>query len=127
MTTFNIPRDLLLTSNQRHHWTKRSRATKTLRAMGYHITKQARLKPMQRARLIVTVAWPNRRRRDVSNLAPTIKALVDGSVDAGILIDDNDKYLVGPDLRVAETLCGKQFAATLTFDWQALADGESAA
>ncbi len=39
------------------------------------------------------------RMRDVSNLQPTAKAILDGIVDSGLLADDDDKHVVGPDLR----------------------------
>jgi len=38
------------------------------------------------------------RRRDTGNLYPTVKALVDGFVDAGVLADDCDGVLYGPHL-----------------------------
>ena len=37
--------------------------------------------------------WPTHHRRDSSNYLPTIKAAVDGLVDAGILTDDNDTHV----------------------------------
>lgn len=37
--------------------------------------------------------WHDARRRDTSNLLPTIKAAVDGLVDAGVLPDDSDRYV----------------------------------
>jgi hypothetical protein len=54
----------------------------------------------QRARIVITVRFPDLRRRDVSNLYPYVaKPLVDGLVDARVLPDDDDLHLVGPDLR----------------------------
>ena len=54
----------------------------------------------ERARLVITFRYPDRKRRDVGNLYSYVaKALVDGCVDAGLLPDDSDRYLVGPDLR----------------------------
>lgn len=72
----------------------------------------------RRAHLTVYVAWPNRRRRDVANLMPTFKPLIDGAVDAGVLPDDNDEYLTGPDPRVLDSLSGIRYAARVTFDWR---------
>lgn len=119
MITVNVPRDLLLTANHRHHWSKKARATRTLRQLGMYLAKQSDTAPMERARLEVTIHWPNRQRRDAHNLAPTVKALVDGmTADAGLLPDDDDTHLIGPDLRVSEDLCDKRFAAVLIFDWQ---------
>jgi hypothetical protein len=41
----------------------------------------------------------NRRRSDVGNLYPTAKAVVDGLVDYGLIEDDDDTRLIGPDMR----------------------------
>ena len=51
------------------------------------------------ARVMVFFRFPTNHRREVNNLMPTSKAIVDGLVDAGIFPDDNDKFLVGPDNR----------------------------
>lgn len=53
-----------------------------------------------RARIVLTFRFPDLRRRDVSNLYPYVaKPIVDGLVDARVLPDDDDRHLVGPDLR----------------------------
>jgi hypothetical protein len=38
-------------------------------------------------------------RYDPNNLWPTIKAIVDGIVDAGLLHDDDHVHVIGPDMR----------------------------
>ena len=116
----DIDRTWLLTSNQRLHWAVKARRTGILR---HYAEREAsahcnrnKWAPLygSKVRCVVTVAWPDRRRRDVGNLAPTVKAAIDGITSAGsILPDDSDAYLVGPDLRVAETLCDKRYACTL--------------
>jgi hypothetical protein len=35
----------------------------------------------------------------VGNYYPTAKAILDGLVDAGVLPDDNDDHVTGPDMR----------------------------
>ena len=57
---------------------------------------------MEVAHCVATLTWRDRRRRDAHNIMPTIKACVDGVVAAGLLPDDDDTHLTGPDLRVAE-------------------------
>jgi crossover junction endodeoxyribonuclease RusA len=49
--------------------------------------------------IVVSIRFPNNIRRDVGNYYPTAKAIVDGLVDAGVLPDDDDKHVVGPDNR----------------------------
>ena len=52
-------------------------------------------------RITATVHIADKRRREVSNLFPTFKACIDGFVDAGILADDSDAHVIGPDPRRA--------------------------
>lgn len=51
------------------------------------------------ARIVVSYRFPDNTRRDVGNLQPTSKAIVDGLVDAGLFPDDNDLHVLGPDNR----------------------------
>jgi len=88
---------MLLTSNQRLHWAKKAAATAYWRGLG--VTAGCRVEPRDQARIVFHIRFPNNIRRDVGNLSPTAKALVDGLVDAGVLPDDSDAHLEGPDLR----------------------------
>ena len=54
----------------------------------------------ERVRITVTLQHATSApKRDVGNWSPTAKAIVDGIVDAGILVDDDDEHVEGPDLR----------------------------
>lgn len=88
---------MLLTSNQRLHWAKKGEATAYWRGLGNRAG--ARVSPVQRARIVFHFRFPNNVRRDVGNWYPTAKACVDGMVDSGVLPDDSDAHLEGPDLR----------------------------
>lgn len=97
----------LLTSNQRHgHWGAASTRTKTIRAKARGAWMRAGRPQFDRAHCTALVTYPdNTRDRDVHNLTPTFKAAIDGMTHPakgirGILPDDNDRYLVGPDPRV---------------------------
>jgi crossover junction endodeoxyribonuclease RusA len=49
---------------------------------------------------IIAEVWKSRLGDyDAGNLYPTAKACVDGYRDAGLLIEDNNRYVVGPDMR----------------------------
>ena len=100
MTTFHLPVDpaLLVSGNRRVHWSERARLARHWRGLG---KLTARGHPaLQRAHITVTFTFPTRHRRDVGNLMThVVKPLVDGIVDAGLLPDDDDAHLVGPDLR----------------------------
>lgn len=57
---------------------------------------------LARVHITATCAFPNQRRRDVANWYPTIKAAVDGLVDYGLIADDDDAHLIGPDMRASD-------------------------
>lgn len=85
----------LLTANQRMHFHDKRRRTTYWRQLAAELV----VPQFTTARIVITFTLPERRRRDVANLYPTAKAIVDGLVDAGLLPDDNDNHLTGPDLR----------------------------
>lgn len=123
MITVDVPREWLLNANQRMHWRAKALKTSSLRGAGridaHYAKKWIHVTPFPgRMACTVEVQWPDRRRRDVHNLMPTVKPIIDGFVDARILQDDSDQYLVGPDLRVSETLCDKRFACSLIFTFE---------
>jgi Holliday junction resolvase RusA-like endonuclease len=69
-------------------------------------------------RIIVSVSWPDRRRRDVPNVWPTVKACVDGCVDAEVIADDDDSHVESMTFRRAPELSGVAQTAriALTFE-----------
>jgi crossover junction endodeoxyribonuclease RusA len=91
----------LINANERGHWAKReARKNYWLDTTMYRLRGAPPLLD-QHVHITVTIAWPDRRRRDVGNLAPTAKAIVDGIVKAKVITDDSDRYVTGPDLRRA--------------------------
>lgn len=88
-----------LTANGRYHWADKAKRTKALRSKTAILAKQ--LEPTTgTVHATAFVAYPRGGRVDVANSYPSIKACIDGLVDAGILEDDSHKYLIGPDMRV---------------------------
>ena len=63
--------------------------------------RQAKLPKLERIHIVAWLSFGDKRRRDAHNYMPTLKAIVDGLVDVGVLPDDDDKHLTGPDLRRA--------------------------
>ncbi|GAA1807136.1 hypothetical protein [Nesterenkonia flava] len=88
-----------LSLNQRDHPHERARKTKLWRTLGFKAARQASVRPLEGARIEVWYRYPDNRRREVSNLQNLSKALVDGIVDAGVLPDDSDLHVIGPDNR----------------------------
>lgn len=88
-----------LNANQNHK--RRPDATiRAWREAGLVHAKRVKLPKLQQVHLLTTLRFPDRRRRDPHNYYPTLKALVDGLVDYGLVPDDSHQYLVGPDVRL---------------------------
>ena len=91
-----------LNANQRLHWAEEARLKRKLRGdMGW-LMKSVRyaIEPLQegqklRIQLVYTPA--SNRRRDTLNLYATLKPLVDGIVDSGIIPDDTPDYVETPE------------------------------
>lgn len=99
-----------ISANDRLHWAKKARLTKTWRDAGLVYARRERLPRLDRAEIRVHVHKTTARKFDPANLAPVAKACVDGFVDYGLLEDDSAEYLDGPDMRAGE----KQTQAGLT-------------
>jgi Holliday junction resolvase RusA-like endonuclease len=87
-----------INSNQRDHrhqvakMTKAWRETAALRAQGIPAFAG-------QVHIIAHIFKTRAGRYDTNNLAPTTKAIVDGLVDAGVLVDDSTEWVIGPDHR----------------------------
>lgn len=114
--TLPISRANLLTANDKHHWARKAALTKQLRRWGYLLGREERGVArfhLTRARVVFEFAYPDRRRRDRHNLAPTVKALMDGLIDAGLLPDDADRFLDGPHTVIADRLAAGRLGQTM--------------
>jgi hypothetical protein len=108
----------LINANHRSHWAAKAARTRTWRWTA--CIKARGLKPVEgKAHIVITISFTDRRRRDVGNLQPTAKAIVDGIVDAGVLPDDSDRYLIGPDMRAGEPVKGPVPVITVTIETEA--------
>lgn len=93
-----------INSNQRAHRMEVARRVKAWRNAAY----LAAVNPMrgngfQRpVRIVCTFHKTRNGRWDVGNLYPTAKAIVDGFVDAGVIPDDSNEWVTGPDMRPGE-------------------------
>ena len=83
----------LLNANDRIHYRSRSKITEQLRSEACRAAKAEHWLPFGKVRVRCIFRAPDNRRRDVSNLFPSFKAVLDGIVDAGVLKDDNDKFV----------------------------------
>lgn len=99
--TITIQSELpMLNLNQRYHWAKKAQLTKHWRRIAMLNAMLADLpKDLQNVHITAHVIKSTSRQYDVHNLMPTLKACVDGLVDYGLIPDDTNKHLTGPDLR----------------------------
>ena len=81
----------LLNANGREHWSKRAHLVADIRAAARDLACD--IPSLERVKIRAVFYAPNNRRRDMSNLFPSVKSAVDGLVDAGVLKDDSDKYV----------------------------------
>ncbi|WP_426734447.1 hypothetical protein [Glutamicibacter sp. 2E12] len=89
-----------LSMNQRlSHHPKNDRTQYWRQLLGALARSQRVLRVPGRGRVEIWFRFPVAQRREVANLQPTSKAIVDGLVDAGVFEDDRDELVVGPDNR----------------------------
>ena len=105
MTTYTITVPKIaryMNANDRpNRWAKAAQ-TKSWRSIAFQVADESQLGALVGlVRIKATVHITDKRRREVSNLFPTFKACIDGFVDAGILADDSDAHVIGPDPRRA--------------------------
>ncbi|HEX6968930.1 MAG TPA: hypothetical protein VF174_09010 [Micromonosporaceae bacterium] len=94
-----------LNSNGRTDRRAQTRDRRLWRDAAHIWARSKKLPKLQRAHITATLSFPNHRKRDIGNYAPTMKAAVDGLIDYGLLPDDSDQHLVGPDLRPGTRQC----------------------
>lgn len=90
---FDIHRDYWMNANDRDHWTKRRAQTEYLRTLAKAEFQNARHKFATPVHILARICIPTNRRFDPPNAAPTVKALIDGIVDAGVIPDDDHEHV----------------------------------
>ena len=92
-----------LNSNQRFHRMEHARRVASWRnAADFAATSAQHDSFLEPVHITVTIHKTRAGRWDVGNLYPTAKAIVDGLVDAGVIPDDSNEWVVGPDMRAGE-------------------------
>lgn len=86
-----------INANDKRHWAPQAKLVKAWRHGAHIMARQAKLpKGLQRVRIDAYVWKSSKRAYDPHNLMPTLKPVVDGLVDYGLLADDSSEYLAGP-------------------------------
>ena len=96
--TLTIPANEWLSSNQRLHWAQKARRTRSIRTrahmLGLYALRAGNVTAhTSKTHVHVLVAYPTARKADPPNSSPTVKAIIDGLVDAGIFPDDNSDHV----------------------------------
>lgn len=91
-----------LNLNDRNHWSRSSPLTRYWRELGKVKASELGIPTLQEAWVVAAFSFGDRRRRDVHNYMPTVKAAIDGCTDARLWLDDRDGILTGPDMRRVE-------------------------
>lgn len=82
-----------LSLNDREHFRVKAAKTKAWRAYAQSVAHNAGIPPLARATITGYIYKPHARRYDPHNLFATVKAAIDGIVDAGVLEDDDHTHL----------------------------------
>jgi Holliday junction resolvase RusA-like endonuclease len=104
------PGTKLLTANMlTAHWSKNHATIRNLRRMADQLARNQRIPVLVKVKIRATYHPPDNRRRDsTQNYFPSIKAAIDGLVDARILTDDNDKVVMSLEMVRGENVKGGQ-------------------
>lgn len=81
-----------LNENDRHK-RRPDRIIACWRSLAAAIATHEKVPKLKACTIEATLRWPDNRRRDSGNFFPTVKAAVDGIVDAGVLDDDSDRHV----------------------------------
>ena len=84
-----VGKPLWMTSNHRLHHMEKANRAKRLRILARARAAQLRLKVQSPVSIKVTIRTPSNKVFDPPNAWPTVKPIIDGLVDAGVLEDDS--------------------------------------
>lgn len=91
--TIELPFTKPLSLNGREHWRVKAKKVAEVRQAANLLTRQAKVPQLQHCTVVLHYVPRDKRRRDPLNLVATLKPIEDGIVDAGVIEDDNPKYL----------------------------------
>jgi crossover junction endodeoxyribonuclease RusA len=109
-----------MSMNDREHWHKRARRVAMWRMIAAQVARAAKSgtgwRNLPPCNVHLTLDMSDRRRRDPHNFYPTVKACVDGLVDARCWPDDTPEYVttVEPSFRVVKRGTPLHVLITLT-------------
>ena len=101
--TYSVPLTWIsppLSLNDRDHWRAHARKVAVARDEARWAIRAARLPALPAAAVFLNWRLPNNRRRDLDNLAASLKPAIDALVDEGVLPDDDWRHVVTSGCRI---------------------------
>lgn len=77
---------------RRRHWAKRAEHEQEWRTAGFGLGAESLPRGLERISLVVTPYGPGAR-QDPGNCYPSVKAFIDGLVDARVIADDDGEHV----------------------------------
>ena len=90
----------LLNQNDRLHWAVKNKKVQEIKGISTTLARSQGIPLLERVEIESIYHPRDRRRRDCDNLSPTVKAIIDGLVGAGVLPDDNSRYVEAITYRI---------------------------
>lgn len=97
--TLTIPTGEWLSANQRLHWAQKARRTRSIRTRAFLLARTALhdgdvTHHAGRTLVHALIGYSTKHKADPPNSYPTIKACIDGLVDAGVFPEDTSDHVV---------------------------------
>lgn len=101
--------------NQRMHWAPKAELTRKWRHAAHVAAREAGLPTgLTKVHIVAHIHKTTNRDYDAHNLMPTLKACVDGLVDYGLVTDDTNRHVIGPDVRHGTKQASPAITLTIT-------------
>lgn len=85
-------RPISMNDYRRKHWRDQADHEREWRNAGFLLAKEAKLPKLAQVR-VEAIPFGNTGPQDPGNCYPSVKALLDGLVDAGVIVDDTGEYV----------------------------------
>ncbi len=107
----------MISANDRMHFRVKSQLTQFLRKLAANKTWKCAVYTRKNPCIItVDIQPPTSRRMDAPNWYPTIKALIDGLVDSGLLSDDNNHVIKSTTFKSTKLSDTKNYKLIITIE-----------
>lgn len=90
---FGLPFTTQLSLNDRKHWAVKMKDVKEWRDAAHVLARHFKVPPCRRIVVELHLYPKGERRRDPDNLVASLKPLIDGLVDAGVVADDTEAFV----------------------------------